>query len=58
MQVVANRNKLKSIILLAQSWVYVDIPGDISFNSLGLDLLLALDSTAMSRLCLRYQDVS
>ena len=51
-------NKLKGIVLLAQSIVYIDIPGDISCNSLGLDLLIAVGSAAMCRLRLRYRDVS
>ena len=46
MQVVANRTKSKAF-LSAHFIVYVDIPGDISCNSLGLDLLIAVGSAAM-----------
>ena len=55
---MADRTSSKSIVLLAQSIVYVDIPGDISCNLLGLDLLIAVGSAAICRLHLDYRDIS
>ena len=47
MQVVANRTSSKSIVLLAQSGSYVDIPGISHIMHSGLDLLIAVGSAAM-----------
>ena len=47
MQVVADRTSLESIVLLAQSMVYVDISGISHIMHFGLDLLIAVGSAAM-----------